>query len=113
MPPISRCKVSSGSQKAERFLTRIWPSASNQKQQGGLLGADPFQTGNKVDHIAGGPAAEAVIPAVNLHAGVPVVMEGAAAHPIPVCPDAKMLGDLPGGDRLFHSFKNAQIGGSS
>ena len=24
------------------------------QQKGGLLGADPFQTGNKVDHIAGG-----------------------------------------------------------
>ena len=40
-------------------------------------------------------------------------MEGAAAHPVPARPDSKMPGSLLGGNRLFHSFKNIQIGKSS
>ena len=73
-----------------------------------LFGGGLFQPGNKVDHIAVRAAAETVEAPVSLHAGVLIVMEGAAAHPVPAHPDSKMLGGLPGGDRLLDSFKYIQ-----
>ena len=49
-----------GAAPAGRPLVLMGDGEGPRQQQGGPLGADPFQTGNKVDHIAGGPAAETV-----------------------------------------------------
>lgn len=78
------------------------------QHEGGFLGADVFQTGNKVNHIPVCLTAETVEAPVNLHAGVLIVMEGADAHPGSSHPDAVMLGGLPGGNRLLHGFKYIQ-----
>src|SRR5699024_3572437 len=42
---------------------------------------------------------------VHLHAGVAVIVEGAAGHAAPVDLDAVKLRRLPDGDGLFHDFK--------
>ena len=78
------------------------------QHEGGFLGADVFQTGNKVNHIPVCLTAEAMEAPVNLHAGVFIVMEGADAHPVSSYPDTVMLGGLPGGNRLLHGFKYVQ-----
>ena len=78
------------------------------QHEGGFLGADVFQTGNKVNHIPVCLTAKTVEAPVNLHAGVFIVMEGAAAHPGSSHPNAVMLGGVPGGNRLLHGFKYIQ-----
>ena len=78
------------------------------QHEGGFLGADIFQTGNKVNHISVCLTAETMEAPVNLHAGVFIVMEGADAHPVSSYPDTVMLGSLPGGNRLLHGFKYIQ-----
>ena len=67
------------------------------QQNGGFLAADPAKAGNEVDHISGSPAAEAVIPTIQLHAGCFIVVKRAAAHPVSLHPDAVSLRSLPGG----------------
>ena len=73
-----------------------------------LLAADPAKLGNEVDYIPGSPAAKAVIPAIQLHAGRTVIVEWAAAHSVSLHPDAVSLRSLPGGHRLLDGFKNIQ-----
>ena len=73
-----------------------------------LLAADPAKPGNEVNHVPGGTAAKAVKPAIQLHAGRIIVMEWAAAHPVPFHPDAVSLRSLSGGHRLLDGFKDAQ-----
>ena len=46
---------------------------------------------------------------VQLQARIPVVMERAASHPVPVCMDSVMLRSLSCCDGLLHSFKYIQI----
>ena len=61
---------------------------------------------HKVDHIAGGPAAEAVkILLIQLHAGMPVIVEWAAAHPTAIDLQAVMLRCIPHMNRLLHQLK--------
>ena len=43
----------------------------------------PNRPGGKINHIPVRLTAEAVEPAVNLHAGMFVIVEGTAGHPIP------------------------------
>ena len=78
------------------------------QHEGGFFTADTVEPGNKVNHVPGGSAAETVKAAVNLHAWVPVVVERADAHPVPVYMDSIMLRSLPCGDGLLHGFKYVQ-----
>ena len=72
----------------------------------GLVAAQTEQPCHKINHIAGGPATKAVeVTLVQLHAGVPVIVEGAADHIAPVDFAAVVLGGLLYSDRVFHSFK--------
>ena len=72
----------------------------------GLVAAQTKQPRHKVDHVPGGPAAKAVkIIPVQLHARMPVIMEGAADHIAPVDLEAVVFGGLLYSDRVFHSFK--------
>ena len=78
------------------------------QQNCGFLAADPAKPGNEVNHVPGGTAAEAVIPAIQLHAGCAVIVERAAAHSVPLHPNAVSLRSLPGGHRLLDGFKDTQ-----
>ena len=70
------------------------------------VAAQTEQPRRKVDHIAGGPAAKAVeIIPVQLHAGMPVIVEGAADHVAPVDLAAVVLGGLLHSNSRFYSFK--------
>src|SRR5699024_678804 len=80
---------------AGRLLVLIGDGKLLCQHKGGFLGADIFQTGNKVDHIPVCLTAETVKAPVNLHAWVFVGMEGTDAHPVSSHPDAEMLGSLP------------------
>jgi len=72
----------------------------------GLVAAQAEQPRHKVDHIPCSPAAEAVeVILVQLHAGMPVIMEGAADHVAPVDLAAVVLGGLLHGDNGFYCFK--------
>ena len=93
---------------AWRLLILIGDGEVLRQHEGGFLGADVFQTGNKVNHIPVCLTAEAMEAPVNLHAGIFIVMEGADAHPVSSYPDTVMLGGLPGGNRLLHDFKYVQ-----
>ena len=74
---------------------------------GGLFGGQIVEPRCEVDHIAGGSAAEAVeVFLVQLHAGIFVIVEGTAGHAAASHRDAVMLRRLPGGDGLFHDFKD-------
>src|SRR5699024_10531936 len=74
----------------------------------GLLGGQVVEPGGKVDHVAGGPAAEAVeIVLVQLHAGIFVIVEGATGHAAPVDLDPIHLRRFPDGDRLLDGLENA------
>ena len=92
-----------------QLLVLIGDGKRLRQHEGGFLGADSFQTGNKVDHIPVCLTAETVKAQVNLHAWVFVGMEGTDAHPVPAHPDSEMLGSLPGGNRLLDSFKYIQL----
>ncbi|CBL22040.1 hypothetical protein CK5_04470 [Blautia obeum A2-162] len=93
---------------AWRLLILIGDGEVLRQHEGGFLGADVFQTGNKVNHIPVCLTAEAMEAPVNLHAGIFIVMEGADAHPVSSYPDTVMLSSLPGGNRLLHGFKYVQ-----
>ena len=80
----------------------------NNVPKGGFFAADTMEPGNKIYHVPGGSAAETVKAAVNLHAWVPVVVERADAHPVPVYFDSITLRSLPCGDGLLHGFKYVQ-----
>ena len=72
----------------------------------GLAAAQAEQPRHKVDHIAGGPAAKAVeIIFVQLHAGVPVLMEQASEHIATANLTAIGFGGLLHRDGCFHKFK--------
>src|SRR5699024_4666727 len=73
--------------------------------QSRLLAAQPEQTGGKINHIPVRLTAEAVEPAVNLHAGMFVIVEGTAGHSIPAYRNPINFRSLPCGDRLLHRFK--------
>ena len=71
-----------------------------------LVTAQGKQPRHKVNHIAGGPAAEAVkIPFVQLHAGVPVLMERAAAYPVSVDLQPIVFRCILHTNILFYQFK--------
>ena len=61
--------------KADREILR--------QLQGRFFLVQPEQTGGKINHIPVRLTAEAVEPAVNLHAGMFVIMERTASHPVP------------------------------
>ncbi len=61
------------------------------QHEGGFPAPGSLKTGNKINHVPGRPAAEAVKAAVKLHAGVFIVVERADAHPMTVYPDSVML----------------------
>jgi hypothetical protein len=72
----------------------------------GFVAAQTEQSCYKDDHIAGGPTAEAVkLILVQLHAGMPVIVEGAADHVAPVGLEAVAFHGLLHGDSRFYSFK--------
>ena len=75
----------------------------------GAFGSIPYlvaeQTGGKINHIPVRLTAEAVEPAVNLHAGMFVIVEGTAGHPISAYRNPINFRSLPCGDRLLHRFK--------
>ena len=72
----------------------------------GLVAAQAEQPRHKIDHIPGSPAAKAIeIIPVQLHAGMPVIVEGAADHIAPVDLTAVVFGGLLHGDSGFYSFK--------
>lgn len=73
--------------------------------QGRLFLVQPEQTGGKINHIPVRLTAEAVEPAVNLHAGMFVIVEGTAGHPISANLHPVIFRSLPCGDRLLHRFK--------
>ena len=74
---------------------------------GGLLGGQVIEPGGEVDHIAVCSAAKTVETGVHLHAGVAVIVEGAAGHAAAPHRDAVKLRRLSGGDGLFYDFKDA------
>lgn len=78
------------------------------QQNCGILAADPAKLGNEVNHVPGSSAAEAVIPAIQLHAGCTVIVERTVAHSVSLHPDAVSLRSLPGGHRLLDGFKDTQ-----
>ncbi|CAN3986324.1 Glycosyltransferase, partial [Dysosmobacter welbionis] len=64
------------------------------------------EPGSQVDHIAGGSATEAVeIFLVQLHAGIFVIVKGAADHAAPFDLNPISFCGLPNGDRLLDRFK--------
>ena len=74
---------------------------------GGLLGGQAIEPGGEVDHVAVCAAAKTVETGVHLHAGVAVIVEGAAGHAAAPHRDAVKLRRLSGGDGLFYDFKDA------
>ena len=69
---------------------------------GGLPGGQIVEPDSKIDHIAGGSAAEAVeIFLVQLHAGIFVIVERAAGHAAPIDLDPIHLCGFPDGDGLL------------
>ena len=79
-------------------LVRVKPEVVYQLL-GGLPGVQVEQLGGKVDGVAVGSAASAVIiGVVQLHAGVAVGMEGTAHHAMAVGLHAVHLSHLPNGD---------------
>ena len=71
-----------------------------------LVTAQAKQPCHKVNHIAGGSAAETVkIPFVQLHAGVPVLMERTTAHPISVDLQPIVFRRIRHTNILFYQFK--------
>ena len=83
--------------KADREILR--------QLQGRLFFVQPEQTGGKINHIPVRLTAEAVEPAVNLHTGMFVIMEGTAGHPVPSNPYPVRFRSLPCGNSLLHRFK--------
>ena len=77
--------------------------------QGRLFFVQPEQTGGKINHIPVRLTAETVEPAVNLHAGMFVIMERTAGHPIPADLHPVKLRSLPCGDSLLHRFKHIRF----
>ena len=73
--------------------------------QSRFLTAQTKQAGGKINHIPVRLTAEAVEPAVNLHAGMFVIVEGTAGHPISANLHPVIFRSLPCGDRLLHRFK--------
>ena len=72
----------------------------------GLIAAQAEQPRHKINHIPGSPAAKAIeIIPVQLHAGMQVIVEGAADHVAPVDLAAVVLGGLLHSDSRFYSFK--------
>ena len=72
----------------------------------GLVAAQAEQPRHKIYHIPGSPAAKAIeIIPVQLHAGMPVIVEGAADHIAPVDLTAVVFGGLLHSDSRFYSFK--------
>ena len=74
---------------------------------GGLLGGQVVEPSGEVDHVAVCAAAKTVETGVHLHAGVAVIVEGAAGHAAAPHRDAVKLRRLSGGDGLFYDFKDA------
>ena len=74
-----------------------------------LLAAQAEQTGGKINHIPVRLTAEAVEPAVNLHAGMFVIVEGTAGHPISAYWNPINFRSLPCGDRLLYRFKYIRL----
>ena len=70
-----------------------------------LLSAQAEQTGSKINHIPVRLTAEAVEPAVNLHAGMLVIVEGTAGHPVSANLHPINFRSLLCGGRLLHRFK--------
>ena len=70
-----------------------------------LLVAQAKQTGGKINHIPVRLTAETVEPAVNLHAGMFVIVEGTAGHPVSAYRNPIKFRSLTCGDRLLHCFK--------
>ena len=74
---------------------------------GGLPGGEVIEPGGKVDHVAVCAAAETVETGVHLHAGVAVIVEGAAGHTAAPHRNAVHFRRLPDGNGLFYDFKDA------
>ena len=74
---------------------------------GGLLRGQVVEPSGEVDHVAVCAAAKTVETGVHLHAGVAVIVEGAAGHTAAPHCDAVKLRRLSGGDGLFYDFKDA------
>ena len=92
----------------ERGLAVIGKAKILGQLLGGLLGGQVIETGGEVGHVAGGPAAKAVeVVLVQLQAGVPVIVEGAAGHAAAPHRDAVHFSRFPDGDGLLHDFKYA------
>src|SRR5699024_9205462 len=83
--------------KADREILR--------QLQGRLFLVQPEQTGGKINHIPVRLTAETVEPAVNLHAGMFVIVEGTAGHPVSAYRNPIKFRSLTCGDRLLHCFK--------
>ena len=98
-PPAGR--VMAFGVKADREILR--------QLQGRIFLVQPEQTGGKINHIPVRLTAEAVEPAVNLHAGMFVIMEGTAGHPVPADLHPVKLRSLPCGDSLLHRFKHIRF----
>lgn len=73
----------------------------------GPLGGQVIEPGGEVDHIAVCAAAKTVETGVHLHAGVAVIVEGAAGHAAAPHRDAVHFSRFPDGDGLLHDFKYA------
>ena len=74
-----------------------------------LFLVQPEQTGGKINHIPVRLTAEAVEPAVNLHAGMFVIVKRTASHPVPANLHPVKLRSLPCRDRLLYSFKHIRF----
>ena len=87
--------------KADREILR--------QLQGRLFFVQPEQTGGKINHIPVRLTAETVEPTVNLHAGMFVIMEGTAGHPVPADLHSVRFRSLPCGDSLLYRFKHIRF----
>ena len=75
-----------------------------------LKAAEIKQLRHQIDHIAGGSAAEAEeIIFIQLHAGVPVIVEGTGHHVISVHVQSTIFSGLFNGNSRFYGFKNVQV----
>ena len=75
-----------------------------------LIAAQAKQTGGELNHIAVSPAAKAVeIILVQLHAGVPVIVERTAAHPIPLHLHSVVFGSLRDGHVCLYKFVDTHV----
>ena len=75
-----------------------------------LIAAQTKQTGSELDHISVRPAAEAVeIVLVQLHTGVPVIVERTAAHPIPLHLHSVVFSSLPDGHVCLYNFVDTHV----